>query len=170
MYVFVPPPIPDTEKAKGCWTLNGEALQGMALVRNVCVSDSSAWEARRDGSHQKKAGAGLNKCSRRWLKLVSEQALGSYPRSRVLVMWTRTLPWVTHWLLWHSREWDFDAILFIYKNIQIYLIPMCLVFFFLAGPSWSAPRLYNVPGSPLVEVPPASARVSTCCCQLLTSV
>lgn len=43
-------------------------------------------------------------------------------------------------------------------------------FFFLAGPSWSAPRLYNVPGSPLVEVPPASARVSTCCCQLLTSV
>lgn len=43
MYVFISPPLPNWGKAKGCWTLNSEGLQRMALVRNVCVSDVSAW-------------------------------------------------------------------------------------------------------------------------------
>lgn len=150
---------PRLGKAKGCWTLNGKALQRNALVRNICMSDSSAWNS---------GGVACSSPATHWETLstaewvqqaVTEAAFresfGESPR--VLGMWARTLLWVTAWLIW------FCLFTRIYKNTWFH----CFFFFLLAGlvevhSVYSAARL--------ISCRDAFLHVSTHCWHLLASV
>lgn len=123
---------PRLGKAKSCWTLNGKALQRNALVRNICMSDSSAWNS---------GGVACSSPATHWETLstaewvqqeVTEAAFrGSFGESpRVLGMWARTLLWVTAWLIW------FCLFTRIYKNTWFHCF-----FFSPSWTSWSAQRL-----------------------------
>lgn len=131
MYVFIPPPLPDWGRPKAVepWTVK--------LCRDMLWSEIFVWVTAQHGVLEgwlaalqpctEKPWAQLNECSRRWQKQLSEEALGSHPECRGCEQE-------------HCSGLLPDTILFIYKNLQKYLIPL-LFFFSPSWTSWSAQPL-----------------------------
>lgn len=140
---------PRLGKAKGCWTLNGKALQRNALVRSVCMSDSSAWNT---------GGVAFSAAMHRETLSTAEQvqqevteaeeAVGSNPEC-----WGCEQGHCPGWL----PDW-YDSV-YLQESTEI---PDSVAFFFLLAQPLQCCHL--------AEMPSCMAQVSTHCWCLLTSV